>query len=758
MLRRRANSRARRGGGLFGAKSPRSHTSRLVFETLEERTVLNAAIPGVTLDPALIAKFVNELPNRTRSQFRLLAYRDGERDAGKWDDGKRATVPGRIYEISQNLGLGTYAALGITPPSGKLSTDPVMTTVYGYGTSAATATFPGRSFVVNEDSPIAVNWVDGLTQSTHLLPVDPTVLDTTSPQAPNSYTVTPATVANTPQTGTTQAEFVTFTHGIPIIPHVHGGHTQAASDGTPMQWFTTDPTVSGMDYVSQPFVYDNTQQAGTIWYHDHAMGITRLNVYAGLAGFYIIHDTNELGLIANHTLPAEKYDIPLAIQDRMFDTSGQLYYPADVLKGTTATYPSDHPEFFGDTILVNGQTWPVLDVEPRMYRFRILNGSNSRFYDLEVDPAQGSAQQFFQVGTDDALMANPVPLQHLLIGPGERAEIVIDFSKLAGQTIILTNSAKGPLPKGTPVDPHTTGQIMAFRVSLPLDTSIPDATLTATSTLNTITPLTAGANPTQFGLFETEDSFDRLIQYLGTTDGWVSFVNSNDTVQLGADGTATVTWQIYNNTADVHPIHLHQVSFQLIQRQDFKAAVDPDTGAMTGITLKGKPTPPAPNEVGWKDTVQMYPGTVTTIVATFDLPGKYVWHCHILEHEEHDMMHFIDVIPYTPPTVPVTAMAALLGAVGEFGGTPVAAASSGTAPAASPANPVHDNQGALASVLAKASAPVALLDQSKQQLTAYAFASLFASREGSGQNQDSLDQWFAEFEQNPVEIRWLTTA
>jgi spore coat protein A, manganese oxidase len=194
------------------------------------------------------------------------------------------------------------------------------------------------------------------------------------------------------------------------------------------------------------------------------MGVTRLNVYAGLAGFYIIHDAHEKALVANHNLPSKPYDIPLAIQDRLFATDGQLYYPADPEPGTTAEYPSVHPEFFGDTILVNGKARPVLNVEPRMYRFRVLDGSNSRFYNLHFDTGQSSFQSFYQIGDDQGLLRAPVPLNGLLIAPGERADIVVDFSKLAGKTIIMTNDAKGPFPKGTPADRQTTGQIMAFHV------------------------------------------------------------------------------------------------------------------------------------------------------------------------------------------------------------------------------------------------------------------------------------------------------
>jgi spore coat protein A len=677
----------------------------------------------VTLDPLLVPKFVNPVPQALDPSF---VYQPTGTTQATLQNGTTATVPlysVGAYQIQENLGLG------LTDPA---TGQPVKTTVYGYGTSAATATYPGRSFVVQSGSPIAVQWTNGITSNTHILPVDPTLLDPADNTANGGqlYTVTPQSVANTAVTGTTQARFVTFPNGVPIATHVHGGHTDAIYDGTPQQWFT-NTGLQGADFVNNPFVYDNSQQGGTIWYHDHAMGVTRVNVYAGLAGFYIIHDANENALIANHSLPNEKYDVPLAIQDRMFTVGGQLYYPSDVLKGTTATYPSEHPEFFGDTILVNGQAWPVMDVEPRVYRFRILDGSEARFYNLSLNQLKGpSSVPFSQIGTDDGLLGAPVVLNALLVAPGERADIVIDFSKFAGQTFILTNSAKAPFPGGAPADPATTGQIMMFRVSKPLDPTIPNAVLPAT--LNTITPIPkAGAVTLDKGLFETTDAFGRLIQYLGTpTGGFAPFgsLANGDQVQLISDPTsptgmsAIQIWNVYNNTKDVHPIHLHQVSFQILSRQNFNAKVNPLTGVMTNINLNGSVMPPAANEVGWKDTVQMYPGQVTTIIMKFDLAGNYVWHCHILEHEEHDMMHWLVVKP--PAAAPAGA---------------VLAAASATALAAPVAAPTGT------------AAPAARLDDHTAAQTDALIGDPVTPADSSGISQGAVDAVLAEFAQWPPE-------
>jgi spore coat protein A, manganese oxidase len=673
------------------------------LETLEDRSLPSAAVPGITLDPNSVPQFQAPLPNAIDPSF---VYQSSGSTSVTLENNTIATVPlyqVGAYRIAENLSLGLKDSSG----------NPVLTWVYGYGTSASTATYPGRSFVVNSGSPIAVQWADGLTDSTHLLPVDPTLLD---PAANGTlYTVANVKVKNTAVTGTTKEQLATFPGGIPIIPHVHGGHTQAVFDGTPLEWFTPTGGPTGPDFPGNTFTYDNSQQAGTIWYHDHTEGITRVNVYAGLAGFYIIHDKNEQTLIDRHSLPAEQYDIPLAIQDRMFTApgyvtpfdpsglGGQLYYPSDVLPHTSAAYPSEHPEFFGDTILVNGQAWPVLQVEPRMYRFRILDGSEARFYNLSFsldnpDPTTATplSAPFYQIGTDDGLLPAPVqPTENPLLGtqqgyltvaPGERDDVVFDFSQFAGHTVYLLNNAPAPFPGGESGNwnPGTVGRIMAFHVSLP-KSNVPDVTKLAVSNATpALDPAMASnaGNPKDLALFETTDSSGRLIQELGTPqNGAVPFVNSGDTVQLvrNADGSQSVVqiWRVFNTTGDTHPIHLHQVSFQILSRQAFTAVdqngvayatisnassqkYSANTAGPFTVTSLGTFIAPYANETGaWKDTVQMNPGEATTLIAKFDLPGKYVWHCHILEHEEHDMMHWLVVVaaPSTPATLSTLSIA-----------------------------------------------------------------------------------------------------
>jgi spore coat protein A, manganese oxidase len=504
-----------------------------------------------------------------------------------------------ITQFGQNLGL--------VDPTTRV---PMVTQVWGYN-----KTYPGPTILARKNIPINVFWNNKLVNASnkplpHLLPIDISIDWAFSGN--NSWQK----------------------YGVPIVTHLHGGHTESASDGLPNAWYTPNFTSKGSDFIKGdkvPYTYSNTQEAATLWYHDHAMGITRLNAYAGLAGFYIITDDNETNLVKNKFLPASAYDIGLAIQDKSFTAEGQLYYPStpDV---PGAPSPSILPESFGNIILVNGMAWPVLDVEPRQYRFRVLNASDSRFYDLFLS----SSQPIIQIGSDDGLLPSPVTLPDMLIAPGERKDVIIDFSNPAlwGQTIIVRNIAKVPYPRGATINPNTTGKIMAFRVNKFLS-ALPRTTL-PTLLRSPITRLANPAATRQLILFESTDEFGRLKPMLGTyKDGVLPY--SHPVTENPALNTTEV-WEIYNETMDAHPIHLHQVSMQLINRQKFSATVDPATGKPTNLTLTGSAKPPLADEAGWKDTYVMYPGEVTRIITHFDLPGKYVWHCHILSHEDHEMM------------------------------------------------------------------------------------------------------------------------
>lgn len=534
------------------------------------------------------------------------------------------------------IGVGQFTQwLGLVDP---VTQQHLNTTVWGYNGS-----YPGPSILAKKDVPIQIFWrnnlVDGNNQPLpHLLPID-TSIDWAFAKDPNWRT-----------------------YGVPIVTHVHGGHTESSSDGLPDEWFTPGFAKKGKGFIKgdlQPFYYENDQEAATIWYHDHASGVTRLNVYAGLAGYYLITDENEMNLRAANNLPASPYDLGLAIQDRMFTSSGQLFYPTGP-EEEGEPEPSTLPEMFGDFILVNGMAWPILDVEPRQYRFRVLNGSDSRFYNLFLS----SGQQFVQIGSDQGLLPSPVSMNQMLIAPGERKDIILDFSNPAwwGQTIIMRNNAKTPYPKGDAPDPQTTGRIMAFRVSKPLNSTYPLTTLPPVLRA-AIVPLQTNIVPRKLILFETEDEYNRIMPMLGTAeDGAMGFrapLTENPMLN------STEIWELYNETVDAHPIHLHLVHMQLISRQKFNASIDEETGKPSDIRLIGQPSSPGADEKGWKDTWVMYPGEVTRVIATFDRPGLYVWHCHILSHEEHDMMRPFYVGPLAndvtknKPVVPVVSEDAL---------------------------------------------------------------------------------------------------
>ena len=667
----------------------------------------------VPLDPLTQPKFVNPLPNPLAEGFIF------------------EPTAGNRYDISVEQFV---QSLGLRDPA---TGAPLSTTVWGYGSKGQPATYTGRSFVVQRDQQIQVRYTNDLVDAEgdplpHLLPIDSTLH-----------------WADPLEQGHVEGP---YTGPVPIVTHLHGGHTASDSDGLPDAWFTPDFEHTG-ELFNEIYTYDNDQQAATLWYHDHALGITRLNVYAGLAGFYIVRDDVDTGLPDNPKgLPAGPYEIPIVIQDRMFNVvdkdddgtndSIELFYPtAPALPGEPD--PSVQPEFFGDTILVNGQAWPVLDVEPRKYRFRLLNGSDSRFYNMWINAGaadtlkpDGSGPQFVQVGTDNGLLYAPVPLTQLTLGPGERADVVVDFSGWQGQTLIVRNNAQSPFPKGMTANPRTTGQIMAFRVSVPLSAA-PDVPLAPTLRDAPVAPTVEQVGTVdrtrKLPLFEGVNSYGRLEPMLGvaepTTDVGRFEVNGtlswDDVITENPMVGDTEVWEIYNSTADAHPIHLHLVSFQTLGRQKFTATVVPKPmgddatgGTLAKISLKGKQKAPALNEIGWKDTVIMYPGEVTRIVANFDREGAYVWHCHILSHEDHEMMRPYHVGP--APTDDDGHMGMTAGAADDVEAAPTATVFSTepvTAPDATETAVVIDRKPAALRSFAT-EGPSKLLDKKKGTLLA----------------------------------------
>ncbi len=439
---------------------------------------------------------------------------------------------------------------------------------------------------------------------------------------------------------------------VPIVPHLHGGENHPQFDGTPLQWFTKGGE-KGPHYITNRFTYYNEQRASMVWYHDHALGNTRTNVYAGLAGLYFIRDDQDTGEEGNPLgLPAGPYELPLVLQDKTFNDDGSMFYPT---QGVTAYHPQWVPEFFGDVAVVNAKIWPFVDVEPRRYRLRIVNGSQSRFYNLQfAEENSGRPLPFTQIGAEGGLLRAPVPMTGLLIAPGERADVIIDFAgHRKNASFIVTNNARAPYPMGGRA---TLSQLLKIRVNRALQ-GTDDTTPAANLQLPALPPLPAPSVTRVQHLSETLDPLTDAPITLNVEDApYLDEQTGLPDVTTKPASNAVEDWLLVNTTADTHPIHLHLVTFEVIDRRPFDvAAYDPKTQA---ISYTGPVVPAPANEDGLKDTVQAHPGQVTRIRARFELPDEgtielppgvsnpqYVWHCHILEHEENDMMRAFEVVP-----------------------------------------------------------------------------------------------------------------
>jgi spore coat protein A len=694
--------------------------------------------------PTNIRKFVTTLPGLGPSgvnnfgQYLPLATKTISTFAGKSTD---------VY----NLGVKQFGE--------KMHPDlPGTTHFWGYyDLATGDQKYLGGVIVAKRGAPVLLNLTNQLPNKA-LIPIDPTMM-----AGPNGLTVGNLSLNR-------------------VATHVHGGLTPWFSDGTPFQWF--DPTgKTGPSFMNVPgtnppvgtatYYYPMDQSARLLWYHDHAIGITRTNAYSGIASGLVLVDDFEISLVSSGLLP-DLIGIPLIIQDKSFvppnilaqdptwawGAPGDLWYP-HVYEHTGASArfeygsetdppalgiiaplpnPSIIPEAFLDTILVNGGVYPVVNVLPRRVRFRMLNGSQARFYHLNLyaeasTPGEANLNapgpKMYQVGTEGGFLPAvvvqpngiPCPLDlrqdptgntanidglfNLVLAPAERADVVIDFNGVAaGSSFILFNDAPAPFPGGDSRNNYFTGDadqtafggapatlpgfgpntrtLLRIVVTAGSGDSIPAsswlANLNAQLRSNFLTgnqpgllynsgdPSIPGPVPFKgsvnriLTLNEDFDEYGRLIQTIGTSTSQ-SFDNQglpswglpymSPATEKPIAGTIEV-WQILNLTGDTHPIHFHLVNVQVIQRQPFK-------GVPGKLRFTGPPKPPDPNEVGWKETVRMNPGEATTVIMQFNLPvlptaamtnavsprtgGKeYVWHCHILEHEEHDMMRPLVVL------------------------------------------------------------------------------------------------------------------
>jgi FtsP/CotA-like multicopper oxidase with cupredoxin domain len=655
-----------------------------------------AQIPGGTLNPTSVPKFTTPLlvpPVMPRAG--MITMRGGK--------------PADYYEISVRQFSQQILPAGLP-----------QTTVWGYGavTSASKRGLlihnaPSLTIEAQWKRPVRIKWINDLVGANgnylpHLLPVDPT-LHWANPPGGEAARDTRPEFASTPGP---------YTGPVPIVTHVHGavgvgdesdGYAEAwylpaannipsgyATEGT---WygFFADKAAAKFGVTWGPgfavFQYPNANRASTIWYHDHSLGMTRLNVYAGPAGFYIVRggpagdkavlDSRFGGRPAVLPGPAPRegdkfppnktyYEIPIAIQDRSFNADGSLFYPdtrdffEDVPVGgpyipDTDISPIWNPEFFGNMIMVNGNTWPFQTVEQRRYRFRFLNGCQSRFLILDFNNIPGV--EVWQIGNEGGFLAAPVNLtadhgNRLLMGPAERADTIVDFTNVPVGNYVLGNAGPDePLPDidgdFETADPATTGQVMQFRV---VPAAAPDPTTPPQFlVLPAITPLPPATVTRPLALLEELSSFfeDAPAEaLLGTVAGDPNVGPGTWTKRLWMDAVtenpalgATEVWEFYNATADAHPIHIHEIVFEVVNRQ----VILVDEGTQTvRVDTGSTPMPAEPWETGFKDTVIAYPGQVTRVRAQFHTPGQFVWHCHIVEHEDNEMMRPYRIGPVQP--------------------------------------------------------------------------------------------------------------
>ena len=641
---------------------------------------LLAAIPGGPLDPATISKFVSPLliPPAMPRAGKIRTTTRGDRNVDYYEIAVR--------QIEQQILPAPWAK----------------TTVWGYGPAAAQNgpqifNAPSLTIEAKVGTPVRVKWINELvypngTYRPHLLPVDPT-LHWANPPGGESGRDTRPTFSETPGRYMGPVPIVTHVHGAVSVGDESDGYAEAwflpaaidipagyASVGTWYDFFKAKAKSKGFTAPAKPdwepgtavFQYPNTQRASTIWYHDHTLGMTRLNVYAGPAGFYIVRGgpgdrvlDSRTGLPAVLPGPAPAlgdlagttyYEIPIAIQDRSFNEDGSLFYPDtraffDEIGGPyipeSDVSPIWNPEFFGNTIMVNGNTWPYQTVEQRRYRFRFLNGCNSRFLILDFNQIPGV--EVWQIGNEGGFLAAPVnPTavygNRILMSPAERADVIVDFTNVPTGSHVLGNVGPDePFGGGSPgedfdvADPDTTGQVLQFNV---VPAAVPDPTTPPMFLqLPAIQALPPATTTRQLALIEKmSTSFDDAPAeaLLGTaTGGALTDLEWEDAVTESPAVGATEVWEFYNTTEDAHPIHIHETAFEIVNREEIHV----DEDARTVVLQEGStPMPPEPWETGLKDTVIAYPEQVTRVRAKFDTAGQYVWHCHIVEHEDNEMM------------------------------------------------------------------------------------------------------------------------
>jgi len=526
------------------------------------------------------------------------------------------------YQIPVNT---TEISIGAWKIKQKLHRDLPPTTLYAYGESRETAVFPGPTFEATLDVKARIHWENHIPDDEHFLPVD------------------------------TSINWARPKHGgVPIVVHLHGAETESIYDGHPDAWWTPKGE-HGYTYATQHYSYPNSQRPALLWYHDHVVGITRLNVLAGLTGLYFVRSPKDK---LTKLFPYGEYEIPFVLRDWQFWANGSINFPNI---GDNATiHPTWCPEYFGDTILVNGKAWPYLEVYPRVYRLRILNSANARFFNLSLSEP---SLRFHKIGTDGGyLETKPQILKSVLVAPAERLDLLIDFSKLKpGDVVYINNSGPAPFPDGTDsFSPPQTRSVLKFQVTAWLNSR--QARGPSNSDLRHALQYVESARTVQkikytnalhryMSLQEFDDANDNPIVSLIENRTW-----RDPVVDFPREGAVEV-WEWINTTPDAHPIHVHLIQFKVLNLQPFdengylNGSCNIKVGfSKPGTCFTGPPIPPKIYHTGFKDTAIVWPNFVTRYGIRFQTsdgrrfpfdptlgPG-YVFHCHILDHEDNDMM------------------------------------------------------------------------------------------------------------------------
>nr|CAD1842682.1 unnamed protein product [Ananas comosus var. bracteatus] len=583
---------------------PSSHVSLIPIHLAAVVAVL-VIIVTIIVEGVVVCEGTSEEKNGLYRLSKLEMFVDELPDMPKLQ-GFRFDAAGA--PVAGNLTIGMYDT------TWKFHRDLPPSRVFAYGTSRETATVPGPTIEALRGVPTHITWTNHL-PSRHFLPWDPTIT-TASPRS-----------------------------GVPTVVHLHGGINPPSSDGNALAWFTSSLSSTGPHFSSPIYFYPNAQPPGNLWYHDHAMGLTRVNLLAGLIGAYHVSGPEEaaLGLPSGH-----EFDRHIVLFDRAFRADGALYMNAT--GDNPAIHPQWQPEYFGPAVVANGKAWPFLRVRRRRYRLRILNASNARFFRLSLS----NGLPFVHVSSDSVYLPRPEASRSFLLGPSEFADVVVDFARSTSDHVILRNDAPYPYPSGDPTD-ELSGRVMKFVIRRRRERQR-DPSRVPRSLLHYPAAHVAESVRTRYiTMYEYESA---------TGDPTHLYLNAKSygdpVTETPAEGTAEI-WRVINLTDDNHPLHIHLAVFavreqrELVDVEGFKECMMRANDAVrcrVGRHAVGRRRTVPPWERGWKNVFKMRPGFVTEILVRFKPLGGpewmypfdataepgYVYHCHILDHEDNEMM------------------------------------------------------------------------------------------------------------------------